>query len=124
MNSRQFVMATVVVVGLFAELNCGMPGPRFGTVGAKFSQDQTTGRVIVRNVAPSPRDVPAGLQPDDEILTIDGRDVRDMDSTELRRSLRGPIGSTVELQVQREGRIYTVTITRSPPKPRASASAD
>lgn len=56
----------------------------------------------------------AGLREGDEIVAIDGADVRGADRAEIHRRLKGPVGTPVKLTVVRNGTVETLTITRSP----------
>lgn len=54
----------------------------------------------------------AGLEPDDRITRIDGDDVRDMSMQEIVERLRGPVGTTVEIEVVRDGEFQTFAVRR------------
>lgn len=56
----------------------------------------------------------AGLEIDDEILMIDGKDVRAMSQDEVRRAVRGDVGSTLTVTILRNGEKRDVKITRTP----------
>lgn len=56
----------------------------------------------------------AGLEIDDEILMIDGKDVRAMSQDEVRRAVRGDVGSTLTVTILRNGEKRDVRITRTP----------
>jgi C-terminal processing protease CtpA/Prc len=59
----------------------------------------------------------AGLQPGDELILIDGRDVRDLDERGVHQALGGNVGDPVKLTLLREGRVIRVTLRRTaPPK--------
>jgi C-terminal processing protease CtpA/Prc len=86
--------------------------PDRGSVGAVFAQRHTDGRVFVRAV---PRGLPAargGLEQEDEILLVDGRDVRGMSPEEVHIALAGAPGSTVRLTIWRRGRIERLVLER------------
>jgi C-terminal processing protease CtpA/Prc len=91
-----------------------------GTVGAVIGQ-QRDGRLFLRDV---PRDLAAygaGLRQGDEVILIDGRDVRRMTPEQVHAALSGEVGETVKLTVLRGERVIRVTVKRSParrlPKP-------
>jgi C-terminal processing protease CtpA/Prc len=56
----------------------------------------------------------AGLEPGDEVLAVDGRDVRDLSPEAVHRALAGDIGSTVTLTVARRGGVERLTVVRKP----------
>jgi C-terminal processing protease CtpA/Prc len=55
----------------------------------------------------------AGLQEGDEILLVDGRDVRAMSPREVHDALEGEVGTSVRLTVFRRGRIQRLVVTRT-----------
>jgi C-terminal processing protease CtpA/Prc len=65
----------------------------------------------------------AGLRPGDQILLIDGRDVRPMNPRELHAALSGEVGDPVKLTVVRSEQILRVTLRRTPARPNAPAPA-
>lgn len=54
----------------------------------------------------------AGAKAGDKILEIDGKDMKGKPSDEVSSSLKGPKGSTIQLKVERNGKIETLSITR------------
>ena len=56
----------------------------------------------------------AGLEIDDEILAVDGHSVREMSQDDVRRALRGEVGSTMVLSVERGSVKRDVKVLRSP----------
>jgi len=62
----------------------------------------------------------AGLQVDDEILAIDGKDVRSMTEEDVRKAVRGDVGSTMTVTIVRTDSKTGLTekrdmkVTRSP----------
>ena len=85
-----------------------------GTIGAVIAQDGDTGRLFVREV---PRDLAAdkaGIQRGDEILLIDGLDVRRMSSQQIHAALAGDVDTRVKLTLVRgEQQILRVTLERT-----------
>jgi C-terminal processing protease CtpA/Prc len=88
--------------------------PDRGTIGAVLAQT-TDQRLVLREVPPDLAAGRAGLAPGDEILLIDGRDVRELDERGVHRTLSGSAGDPVKLTLLREGRILRVTLRRTPP---------
>ena len=94
-----------------------------GTIGAVLGQ-RADGRVFLRDVPPGLAADRAALKPGDQLLLIEGRDVRQMSALEIHRSLSGHIGAPVKLTWLREERVVRVTLRRTPaalPNPRGSA---
>lgn len=56
----------------------------------------------------------AGLAVDDEILLIDGKDVRAMSQEDVRRAVRGDVGSKMVLTVLRGTEKREVEVVRTP----------
>lgn len=100
-------------------LALGLPGcaPDRGTIGAVLAQtgDQ---RLVLHEVPPALAAGRAGLLPGDELLLIDGRDVRELNERDVHRALSGSVGDPVKLTLLRDGRVIRVTVRRTPPPPR------
>jgi C-terminal processing protease CtpA/Prc len=88
-------------------------GPKRGTIGAVLAQARS-GRLFVRDVPPGLGAARAGLRPDDEILLINGRDVRSMSDEQVHQALSGTVGEKVNLTVVRGERVLHVTVHRTP----------
>jgi carboxyl-terminal processing protease len=54
----------------------------------------------------------AGLRVNDVIIGINGTSVRELDYESIVERLRGPAGSSVQLDVFREGEVNTVVVMR------------
>jgi C-terminal processing protease CtpA/Prc len=93
-------------------------GPERGTIGAVLGQSSDQ-RLVLREVPPELAAGRAGLQPGDEVILIDGRDVRELDERGVHQALSGGVGDPVKLTLLREGRVIRVTLQRTPaPKKR------
>ena len=95
----------------FKELHIDTSGELTG-VGIQLSFDEETELLTV--VAPI-EDGPAatvGVQTNDRIVGIDGKDARGMRSEEAVKLIRGPIGSRVTLTLDRDGKTFDVVIIR------------
>lgn len=88
--------------------------PDRGTIGAVLAQSADQ-RLILHEVPPTLAAGRAGLMPGDELLLIDGRDVRELDERGVHRALLGSVGDPVKLTLLRDGRVIRVTVRRSPP---------
>jgi carboxyl-terminal processing protease len=94
-----------------------------GSIGAVLSHDRASGKVVVRDAPQGMSGAKGGLQPGDEIVLIDGRDVRDMDTADVQEALRGDVGSPVSLTVVRGADVVRLSVKRGPfrkPKRRAT----
>ncbi|HWA76249.1 MAG TPA: PDZ domain-containing protein [Polyangiaceae bacterium] len=87
-----------------------------GTIGALLAQrDDHT--LVVREVPEGLAAAKAGLEPGDELLLIDGRDVRAMTPAAVHRVLSGEVGQPVKLTLVRGDRVLRVTVVRTPAEP-------
>jgi C-terminal processing protease CtpA/Prc len=69
--------------------------------------------MFVRSAPPGQGASQAGLEIDDEIVAIDGADVRTMTENDVRRAVRGGVGSTLVVTILRKGQRRDVVVTRS-----------
>jgi C-terminal processing protease CtpA/Prc len=90
---------------------CASAAP--GTIGALLGKG-TDGKLFVRGVPAGQGADRAGLAVEDEIVAIDGRPVKEMSPDEVRLAVRGEVGSTVVLTVDRGGQRREVRVSRSP----------
>ena len=91
--------------------------PDRGTIGAVLAQTPDQ-RLVLRDVPSMLAAGRAGLQAGDELLLIDGRDVRDLNERGVHQALSGEVGDPVKLTLLREGRVIRVTLRRTPPPPK------
>lgn len=84
-----------------------------GTIGAALGK-RPDGRLFVRGMPPEQGAAKAGLEIDDEILSIDGKDVAAMSEIEVRKAVRGDVGTTMTLVVVRDGVRTEIKVVRSP----------
>ena len=92
-----------------------------GTIGALLGQ-QPDGRVLVREAPKGLAADRAGVREGDEVLTVEGRDVRQMSAAELHKALSGEVGEQVKLTLLRGKEIVRVTLRRTPAR-RSGANA-
>jgi carboxyl-terminal processing protease len=90
---------------------CASSAP--GTIGAALGQ-RTDHRLFVRSMPPGQGADRAGLAVDDEILLIDGKDVRAMSQDDIRRAVRGDVGSTMVLTILRGDARREIKVVRTP----------
>lgn len=105
----------------FQELTTG----RFSGIGVWLKPVKGTLKIV--SVLPDSPALAAGLEPDDVIETIDGRDVGKMSSDEAIARIKGKEGTDVRLVVERGDQEVSFTITRKQidlPSVRASLEDD
>ena len=97
---------------LLALLTMGCAAER-GSIGAVLGQSPDN-HLVLREVPPELAAGKAGLQPGDELILIDGRDVRELDERAVHQALGGKIGDPVKLTLLRQGQVIRVTLQRTP----------
>lgn len=103
--------AAIALAFAFACAGCASSAP--GTIGAAIGQ-QADHRLFVRSVPPGQGADRAGLVVDDEILLIDGKPVQTMSSEDVRRAVRGDVGSTLMLTIVRKNQQHEIKVVRTP----------
>ena len=96
---------------LVASTACG--GGTVGSIGAILGRQSDTGAVHVREVPEGTAGDRAGLEIGDEIVFVDGKDVRNLDVAGLRRVLRGEPGTRVQLTILRDGQVVRLEVERA-----------
>ncbi len=104
--------AAAAIAGLVT-IGCGGGGGGRPTGGihAKLGYSEGGGLRVVQ-VPPGGAADLAGLRVDDVIIAIDGTSLRELDYETIVDRLRGPAGSSVELDVFREGEVNTLVVMR------------
>jgi C-terminal processing protease CtpA/Prc len=110
-NTAHSITATFALTALGLALSAC--ASRHGTIGAVLAQreDHT---LVVREAPKGLASAKAGVEPGDELLLIDGQDVRAMSPEQVHRALSGEVGEPVKLTLVRGDRIVRVTLHRSP----------
>lgn len=80
----------------------------FEGIGAEMSE--VDGKVIIVSPFKNSPAEKAGLKPFDEIVAVDGQDVKGQDLYEVTSKVRGKKGTTVSLQILREGLSEPISI--------------
>jgi len=106
-------MCMALLVGLALLTGCGGPGQAQPTGGihAKLAYSEGGGLRVVDVPAGGAADL-AGLRVNDVIIAIDGASVRELEYPAIVERLRGPVGSSVSLDVFRSGEVATVVVMR------------
>jgi C-terminal processing protease CtpA/Prc len=104
---------TALALGYALLAGCGGSGKGQPTGGihAKLAYSEGGGLRVVQVPAGGAADL-AGIQPDDVIIAINGTSVRELDYETIVERLRGPVGSTVQLDLFRKGEVNTVVVMR------------
>lgn len=100
--------ASAMIAELGGDLGSGVGLPELLCVDI---DEQQGGIVIVTPVADTPA-VRSGLRTGDRLLRIDDAPVEGMALADVMSMLRGPAGSTVEIQYRRGDKVRSVTVTR------------
>jgi carboxyl-terminal processing protease len=91
--------------------------PPQGTIGAVLAQ-RPDGRLFVHEVPEGLAANKAGLHEGDEILLVEGVDVRALAPKELHAALSGDVDSKVRLTLVRGEEVLRLTLKRTPAKRR------
>lgn len=95
----------------FRELYIDTTGELTG-VGIQLSFDEETQRLkVVEPIKDGPA-ATAGVETNDHIVAIDGKDARGMSSEDAVKLIRGPVGSVITLTIERDGEDFDVVIIR------------
>jgi carboxyl-terminal processing protease len=98
----------------YADLNSGLDGGNFGGTGIVIQADDNTKYITVSNVVPDGPADKAGIQQDDQIVSIDGTSTKGWSIDRASAHLRGKEGTKVTLGIARSGKLMPpITITRA-----------
>ncbi|MFK7766968.1 MAG: S41 family peptidase [Mariniblastus sp.] len=85
----------------------------FGGVGMYVENDPETKQLVVLAPMPKTPAFEAGLKPGDQIVSIDGNVTKGKARGEAIKLLRGPIGQSVELEIERGNEEFTTSLKRA-----------
>ena len=105
------LVAPVLACALLASCGGGGRGQPVGGIHAKLAYSEGGGLRVVDAPAGGGADL-AGIRANDVIIAINGTSVRELDYQTIVERLRGPVGSTVQLEIFRKGEASTVTVMR------------
>ena len=106
-------LLAVLVASVLSLIPLASCVPERGTIGAVIAQDDESGRLFLREVPEDLAAARANLKVGDEILLIDGLDVRFMDAKQINGALVGDVDSTVKLTLIRDEQVLRVTLKRT-----------
>ena len=94
-------------------IGCGGAGrgQPTGGIHAKLAYSEGGGLRVVDVPAGGAADL-AGVQPNDVIIAINGASVRELDYQAIVERLRGPVGSSIQLDLFLNGEVKTVVVMR------------
>lgn len=107
-----WAVTSTALGGLLLALACAACAAERGTIGAVLSQDAER-RLLVRDAPAGLSAERHGVKPGDEILLIDGRDVRGMSQDQVHGALAGEIDEPVKLTLLRGSQVIRVTLRRT-----------
>ena len=109
-------LLAVALLGPFLQgATCTMGGESWpGGIGAILGHSSDQHRLFVREVPADSPSAEAGLQPGDEVLQIDGRDVAEMTLSEVVGALHGEVATKVKLHVRRGEETLDFEVRRVP----------
>ncbi|UQA62364.1 PDZ domain-containing protein [Polyangium aurulentum] len=103
--------ALLLLLLVFQALACSGE-PRVGSIGAVLARDNESGALYVRDLSSGLEAERSELLPGDEILMVEGRYVRELETKELRALLRGDVGASVRLTIVRGGEVRRIKVAR------------
>jgi len=105
------LLSVFLLAFVLGSVACASAAP--GTIGALLGK-RTDGRLFVRGVPAGEGADKAGLEIDDEIVAINGRAAGEMSEEDIRKAVRGDVGTAISITVERGGQRRTVKVERSP----------
>ncbi|MBI2392239.1 MAG: PDZ domain-containing protein [Deltaproteobacteria bacterium] len=105
---RELGLVLLVALAACGGAAAAMPG----SIGVVARREAGSGRVIIVEVPDGGAGARAGLEVGDEVLAIDGVAVATMSKDEFQRAVRGPAGSSVEVDVRRDGLRRRIRVQR------------
>ena len=86
----------------------------FEGIGATVRQDEETGALVIVKPLPNSPALAAGILAGDQIVTVDGEDITELDQDVIISMVRGPAGTDVILGVRRAEaeELLEITVTR------------
>ncbi len=105
------MVALLLGCTLIAGCGGGGRGQPTGGIHAKLAYSEGGGLRVVEAPAGGGADL-AGMRTNDIIIGINGDSVRELDYQTIVEKLRGPVGSTVQLDVFRDGEVSSLAVMR------------
>jgi carboxyl-terminal processing protease len=96
----------------FKEMQIDTSGELTG-VGIQLSLDKDTKELVVVSPIEGSPASRAGVMPKDVILSIDGKSTKGMSTEDAVKLIRGQAGTTVNLQLRRDGKVVAAPLVRA-----------
>ena len=96
----------------FKEMQIDTSGELTG-VGIQLSLDKDTKELVVVSPIEGSPASRAGVMPKDVILSIDGKSTKGMSTEDAVKLIRGQAGTTVNLQLRRDGKVVDASLVRA-----------
>ena len=96
----------------FKEMQIDTSGELTG-VGIQLSLDKETKELVVVSPIEGSPASRAGVMPKDVILSIDGKSTKGMSTEDAVKLIRGQAGTTVNLQLRRDGKVVDAPLVRA-----------
>lgn len=85
---------------------------RYAGIGALMAQDQATKEISIEEVYKDSPAEKAGMKAGDILLTIDGRNVTEMELSDVADLVKGEEGTSVSISVKRDGESIEMEVVR------------
>lgn len=85
---------------------------RYAGIGALMAQDQATKEISIEEVYKESPAEKAGMKAGDILLTIDGRNVTEMELSDVADLVKGEEGTSVSISVKRDGESIEMEVVR------------
>jgi carboxyl-terminal processing protease len=95
----------------YKNFNTVLDGANYAGVGIVIQIDPATKRIAVQQTMDGGPAVKAGLLPGDVVMSIDGQDTAGLSILQASKLMRGKVGTTVNLIVQRPGAAATMPVS-------------
>ena len=85
---------------------------KFGGMGLYIERHEQENRLVILAVIPGTPADEAGLKSGDRVLEIDGQVTNDLSRSKGRELMRGEVGDSATLQIERDGELLMIEVSR------------
>ncbi|MBL8602698.1 MAG: PDZ domain-containing protein [Myxococcales bacterium] len=117
MIARTFFCSWLLLLGCSGSSSPGIGnggGQWAGGIGAVLRHRANAGSLVLVTVPPEGGAGRAGLRAGDEVLSIDGVEVRGLSARSITERLQGQVGTRVRLGIRRDAGAEEVSVERGP----------